>query len=158
MINSIYESLIEKIKEIDTDGLPDEVEIKPQTNIIEKQKVYFWIRLFLKDELLDLQVGDDFEICYTNSGEKLVTKFIAFGKKNLNRDLDSQIINYDPEDDKKILTLMVDSDEFESDKIPFIRTLFRTSSYYQFQVYKRDELTFKNTRTGKIVDYIDCNF
>jgi hypothetical protein len=157
-ISSIYDSLIEQIKGIETNGLSDEVESNPQMKIIEKQKVYFWIRLFLKEELLDLQVGDDFEICYTKSGENLTTKFIAFGKKNLNRDLDSQIVNYDPEDDKRILTLMLDSDEFQSDTIPFIRTLFKSSSYFQFQVYKRTDLTFKNTRTNTIVEYIDCDF
>ena len=76
----------------------------------------------------------------------------------MNRDLDEELVSYDPEDDKKILTLMVDSDELESDKIPFIRTLFKTSSYYQFQVYKRSDLTFTNQRTDQDVEYIDCDF
>jgi hypothetical protein len=156
--NSIYESLIEQIKEIDTNNITDSKEDDIKSEIIEKQKVYFWIRLFLKEELNDLQIGDDFELSYKMSGESLTTKFIAFGKKNLNRDLDSQIVNYDPEDNKKILTLMVDSDYFESDDLPFIRTLFKTSSYYQFQVYKRTDLSFKNLRTGEVVEYVDCDF
>jgi len=155
---SIYESLIEQIKEINTEGLTDNVEKNPQMKIIEKQKVYFWIRLILKEELDDIKVGDDFKITYKFSGENLMTKFIAYGKKNLNRDLDEELVSYDPEDDKKILTLMVDSDELESDKIPFIRTLFKTSSYYQFQVYKRSDLTFTNQRTDQDVEYIDCDF
>lgn len=155
---SIYDSLIEQIKEIDTKDLKDDVDNNPQMKIIEKQKVYFWIRLFLKEELTDLEIGDDFEICYLSSGEKLLTKFIAFGKKNLNRDLDEEIVNYDPEDDKRILTLMVDSDELQSDKIPFIRTLFKASPYFQFQVYKRTDLTFTNKRNNQIVEYIDCDF
>jgi hypothetical protein len=155
---SIYESLIEQIKEINTEGLTDNVEKDPQMKIIEKQKVYFWIRLILKEELDDIKIGDDFKITYKFSGENLMTKFIAYGKKNLNRDLDEELVSYDPEDDKKILTLMVDSDELESDKIPFIRTLFKTSSYYQFQVYKRSDLTFTNQRTDQDVEYIDCDF
>lgn len=156
--NSIYESLIEQIKEIDTKNLVDSQENDIKSEIVEKQKVYFWIRLFLKEELADLEIGDDFELSYKISGESLVTKFIAFGKKNLNRDLDSQIVNYDPEDNKKVLTLMVDSDYFESDDLPFIRTLFKTSSYYQFQVYKRTDLVFKNVRTSEVVEYVDCDF
>jgi hypothetical protein len=168
-LGSIYDSLIEQIKEIDTEGLSDNVENNPQMKIIEKQKVYFWIRLILKEELDDIKVGDDFKITYKFSGEDLMTKFIAYGKKNLNRDLDKEIVSYDPEDDKKILTLMVDSDEvwspsrdllleLESNKIPFIRTLFKTSPYYQFQVYKRSDLTFTNQRTNQDVEYIDCDF
>ena len=157
-LGSIYDSLIEQIKEIDTEGLSDNVENNPQMKIIEKQKVYFWIRLILKEELDDIKVGDDFKIAYKLSGEDLMTKFIAYGKKNLNRDLDKEIVSYDPEDDKKILTLMVDSDELESNKIPFIRTLFKTSPYYQFQVYKRSDLTFTNQRTNQEVEYIDCDF
>ena len=150
--------MIEQIKEINTEGLTDNVEKNPQMKIIEKQKVYFWIRLILKEELDDIKVGDDFKITYKFSGENLMTKFIAYGKKNLNRDLDEELVSYDPEDDKKILTLMVDSDELESDKIPFIRTLFKTSSYYQFHVYKRSDLTFTNQRTDQDVEYIDCDF
>lgn len=155
---TIYKDLIERIKEIDTQDLTDDVDDSPKMEIIEKQKVYHWIRLFLKEELVDIKEGDDFEICYLKSNEKLLTKFIAFGKKNLNRDLDEEIVNYDPEDDKKVLTLMVDSELLESNEIPFIRTLFKTSSYYQFQVYKRADLTFTNKRTNEVVDYIDCNF
>lgn len=155
---SIYESIIDQIREIDTKDLKDSEDREIKSEIVEKQKVYFWIRLFLKEELNDIEIGDDFEMCYKVSGESLTTKFIAFGKKNLNRDLDSQIVNYDPEDDKKSLTLMVDSDYFESDDLPFIRTLFKTSSYYQFQVYKRTDLSFKNLRTGEVLEYIDCDF
>ena len=77
-LGSIYDSLIEQIKEIDTEGLSDNVENNPQMKIIEKQKVYFWIRLILKEELDDIKVGDDFKITYKFSGEYLMTMFIAF--------------------------------------------------------------------------------
>lgn len=155
---SIYETLIEQIKDISTDDLLDSDDEDIQMKIIEKQKVYFWIRLFLKEELDDLEVGDDFEICYRLSGETLKTKFIAFGKKNLNRDLDNEVISYDREDDNSVLTLMVDSDDLEKSDIPFIRTLFKTSPYYQFQVYRRSDLTFTNNRNQQEVEYIDCQF
>ena len=157
-----YDQLLEAIKKIDTSNLSDENPdyVNPiNSKVLEEQKVYFWIRLYLKDELSDVKPGDDFEICYIKSGETLVTKFVAFGKKNLNRDLDNVIVNYDPEDDKKCLCLMVDEDEMKtSQKIPFIRTLFKTSPYFQFQVYRREELLFSNLRTGVICDYSDCDF
>jgi hypothetical protein len=157
-LDSIYGSLIEQIKSIDTRNLSDNVSEEVSSKIIEKQKIYFWIRLYLKDELSDIQPGDDFEICWTKSGEILVTKFIAFGKKNLNRDLDNVIVNYEPEDNPKCLCLMVDEEQFELDNIPFIRTLFKTSKYFEYQVYRREELTFKNKRTGELCDYVDCDF
>lgn len=157
-ISSIYDSLIEQIKGIDTQDLTDEIKDEVITKEIEKQKVYYWIRLYLKDEIEDLKMGDDFLITYTNSGETLSSKFIAFGKKNLNRDLDNVIVNYDPEDNPKCLCLMVDEEEMNSEKIPFIRTLFKTSTYFEYQVYRREELTFTNTRTCQSCEYIDCDF
>ena len=157
-ISSIYDSLIEQIKSIDTQDLSDDVKDEIITKEIEKQKVYYWIRLYLKDEISDLKIGDDFDITYIRSGETLSGKFIAFGKKNLNRDLDNVIVNYDPEDNPKCLCLMVDEEEMFSDSIPFIRTLFKTSKFFEFQVYRREELTFTNQRTGISAEYVDCDF
>ena len=174
--NVWYSQIIDQLKEIDTDKignyinedgvrLESEMKLGSQdrivtSTIIEKQKVYFWIRLYLKEELSDIIAGDDFKICYTPSGEFLNTKFVAFGKKNLNRDLDNEIINYDPEDNKKVLCLMVDEDDLKenSDRIPFIRSLFKTYGYYEFQIYHRDQLLFTNTRTGINASYLDVDF
>ena len=157
-LQSTYESIIDQIRSIDTSKLSDKIERDTATKIVEKQKVYFWIRLYLKEELGDITPGDDFEICYTPSGEKLTTKFVAFGKKNLNRDLDNVIVNYDPEDEPKTLCLMVDEDDMKADSIPFIRTLFKMSSFFEFQVYRRNELTFTNKRTDFVCEYIDVDF
>jgi hypothetical protein len=160
-ISSIYESLIEQIKGIDTKNLSDthvDYADPITTKEIEKQKVYYWIRLYLKDEISDLKIGDDFDITYIRSGETLSGKFIAFGKKNLNRDLDNVIVNYDPEDNPKCLCIMIDEEEMKSEKIPFIRTLFKTSSFFEYQVYRREELTFTNTRTLQTCEYVDCDF
>jgi hypothetical protein len=156
---SIYEKLIEDIKKIDTDGLSDEVDKGGKVNILEKQKVYFWIRIMLKNEVDDLNIGDDIQIEYSKSGEKLVTKFITYGKKSLNKNVDNVIVSYDPEEDKKLLCLMVDEDEIKTSKsIPFIRTLFKSYPYYEFQVYRREDLTFTNLRNGNKLDYIDADF
>lgn len=156
--SSIYDAIYDQIKNLDTTELPDSVDEGVIYKEVEKQRVYFWIRLYLKNELSDIQIGDDFEICYKSSGEVLTTKFVAFGKKNLNRDLDNMIVNYDPEDNTKCLCLMVDENDFKLDTIPFIRTLFKTSPYFEFQVYRREELIFSNKRTGIVCDYSDCDF
>ena len=156
---TIYEQLIEQIKSID-DNLEytDVLSNVPVLKEIEKQKVYYWIRLYLKEELVDVNPGDDFEIRFQRSGETLMSKFVAFGKKNLNRDLDNVIVNYDPEDNPKCLCLMVDEEEMYSEKIPFIRTLFKTSKFFEYQVYRREELTFTNMRTLVTTEYVDCDF
>lgn len=159
-LQSTYESILDQIRSIDTSKLSDKNERDTTTKIIEKQKVYFWIRLYLKDEVSDITPGDNFEMCYLVSGEKLITKFVAFGKKNLNRDLDNVIINYDPEDNRNVLCLMVDEDDLRenSSNVPFIRTLFKTSTYFQFQVYRRDDIKFTNLRTNESCDYVDVDF
>jgi len=155
------ELILQQIKSIDTKELSD-VNLDYADTIfikeVEKQKIYFWIRLYLKEEMSDLKIGDDFDITYTKSGETLSGKFIAFGKKNLNRDLDNVIVNYDPEDNPKCLCIMVDEEEMKSEKIPFIRTLFKTSTFFEYQVYRREELTFTNTRTLQTCEYVDCDF
>ena len=153
-----YSDILDKIRNINTDDMSYNTDSDIIINETEKQKVYFWIRLLLKEEMNDIQIGDDFEICYLATNESINTKFIAFAKKNLNRDLDNSIINYDPEDDKKILCLMVDEEHIESDSIPFIRTLFKTSKYFEYQVYRRNELVFKNTRTEQVCEYLDADF
>ena len=152
---TLYDEIIESIKKIDTKNISDEINSDLKVDIVEKQKIFFWIRIFLKEEVTDLQVGDNFIMKYIPMNEELTTKFIAFGKKNLNRDLDNVIINFDPEEDKKCLILMVDEEDIKSDKTKFIRTLFKTSPYYEFQVYRRSDLTFTNTRNNAVLDYID---
>jgi hypothetical protein len=160
IIKSDYkEQLLEAIKSLNTEGLSDEMEIVSTSKIIEEQKIYFWIRLYLSEEDLNIQVGDDITISYEPSGEELVTKFICYGKSGLERDHNDEVINYNPEDDKKILCLMVDENHVNySQEIPFIRTLFKTGRHYEYQLMKRDELIFINKRNGIILDYFDCDF
>jgi hypothetical protein len=158
-MSSIYEHIVEQIMGIETEGLRDNVNQVPSSEIIEDQKVYFWIRLYTKEEISDLQEGDDINISYRGE-ETLPVKFITFGKKNINKDSVDEIVGYDPEDDRKCLCLMVDEERVKknSGDIPFIRTLFKTSPYYEFQLYKRNELTFTNTRTEDNYTYIDVDF
>jgi len=156
----IYDSIVQQIKQIDRDDLSDDVDQGPLSSEVEKQKVYIWIRLYIKDEVSDLKEGDDYSITYTETNESLITKFICFGKKNSFKDSDGfGEIQMTSEDDQKCLCLMVDEDTIQTgDEIPFIRTLFKVSRHFDYQVYKREDLVFTNTRTGQSVEYIDCDF
>lgn len=157
-INDYKEGLIESIKKLDTNGITDDIQ-NPISKTIEEQKIYFWIRLYLKDELSDLNPGDDITIKWIPSGEELTTKFICFGKEGLQRDQDDQVVNWNPEDDKKILCLMVDERVVNlSEEIPFIRTLFKTGRHYEYQLVRREELLFINSRNNHQIEYIDCDF
>ena len=154
-----YDNLVEKIKKIDTEEIKDwDSNTDPAMKIVEEQKVYIWIRLFLKEES-NVEIGDNIFMTYTPSGEKLETKFICYGKTDMGKNHDDEIINYNPDDDKKVLCLMVDQEKInKGTDIPFIRTLFKISIHYQYQLVKRDELIFVNSRTGETLDYFDCDY
>ena len=90
-----------------------------------------------------------------------LTVFICYGKTDLTKDHDDleKITNFNPEDDKKILCLMVNQDHInKGTDIPFIRTLFKSGIHYEYQLVKRDELIFINSRTNDILDYFDCDY
>ena len=156
-----YDNLVSQIKSIEVEQIKDwESNTDLAMKVVEEQKVYVWIRLYLKEEV-DVEPGDDIYMNYLPSGEKLSTKFICFDKTSLTKDHNDveKIINFNPEDDKKVLCLMVDQEIINKDNsIPFIRTLFKTSIHYQYKLLKRDELTFTNSRTGKNLEYFDCDY
>jgi hypothetical protein len=159
MENSLYSNLISEIKQINTDELTDVVDKNPVVDVIESQKVYFWTRIYLKDEEVNIEIGDNVIIKYTPSGESLMTKFMCFGKKGVNKDYTEQIINYNAEDDKKILCLMIDEKMVNyNDEIPFIRTLFKTGRHFEYQIVKRTELQFVVEKNQVLLDYYDTDF
>jgi len=153
------EKLVEQVKDMDTKELSDEVDNESSTKIIEEQKIFFWVRLYLNEEDPNVKVGDDITIEWSHSGEKLKTKFAAYGKEGVNKDQGDEVTNYNPEDDKRILCLMIDTKMVNfNDDIPFIRTLFKTGYHYEYQLVKRNDLTFTNDRSGVVLDYFDCDF
>jgi hypothetical protein len=153
-----YDNLVEQIKTIDTEVVKDwNKNTDPAMKILEEQKVYIWIRLYLKEES-DVEIGDDIFMTYTPSGEKLETKFICFGKEGMEKDNDG-LVNWNSEENKKVLCLMVNQDKInKGTDIPFIRTLFKTSIHYQEQLMKRSDLLFINSRTDEYLDYFDCDY
>ena len=155
------EDLVEQVKTLDTTDLSDVISKEEQEikQVVEEQKVYFWIRLYLKEEDSNLVIGDDISIKWTPSGEELKTKFICYGKTGLQKDYDEEIVNYNSEDDMKVLCLMVDEGQVNyNEDIPFVRTLFKVGRHFEYQLVKRSELLFINDRNGMILDYFDCDF
>jgi hypothetical protein len=161
LIKSSYmDTLVEQCKSIDIDESDNWIEDKTiSSKVIDDQKVYFWIRLYLKDENVNILPGDDIVIKYTLSGEELKTKFICYGKQGLLKDNGELITQYNSEDDKKTLCLMIEEKLVNwNDKIPFIRTLFKTGRHYEFQLIKRDELQFIIDKNNIILDWFDSDF
>jgi hypothetical protein len=154
-----YDNLVEQIKTIDTEEVKDwDKNADPAMKVLEEQKVYIWIRLYLKEEA-NIEIGDEIFMTYAPSGEKLSTIFICYGKDNLGKDHEDEMVNYNPEDDKKVLCLMVNQEHINKNTdIPFIRTLFKTSIHYQEQLMKRTDLLFVNGRTDETLDYFDCDY
>ena len=84
---------------------------------------------------------------------------MCFGKINSFKDNGDNQIQTISEDDPKVAILMIDEEEIQNgEHIPFIRTLFKISKHFEYQVYRRDELVFKNERSGQSLEYIDCEF
>lgn len=155
---TLYEFVQEQLMGVDTTELPDEVSDGVLIDVTP-EVVYFWTRLYLKDENPNIEIGDTVYINYTPSGEKLKTQFFAYGKTGLDRNHDDELINFNAEDDKKVLCLMVEEKVVnESEDIPFIRTLFKLGRHYEYQLVKRDELQFVIERNGVLLDYFDSDF
>ena len=104
---TLYEFVQEQLKDLDTADLSDEVSDEIITDITP-EVVYFWTRLYLKEENPNVEIGDWVNITYTTSGEKLKCQFFAYGKSGLERDHDDELINFNAEDDKKVICLMVE--------------------------------------------------
>lgn len=163
-------SLASKIKEkwselvshqlmgVDLDKIDFSTEdFKPRTEIKEKQKIYYWIRVYLREEM-DIEENTDIKITYVDSGETLECKFVCYGKKGAEMDNDG-IMRFNPDDNKKCLCFMVDSDRINtnSDDIPYIRTLFTISKYYTPQIFSVDMLNITYGE-GKKIEYYSIDF
>jgi hypothetical protein len=158
-IDSYQQSLVDQVKQLDITNVDfSSSDFKPRNKIVEKQKIYRWSRLFIKDELSDLKVNDVIQIEHLPTGEILKSVFICYAKKNLEKDSDGNIVTFDGDEDKKILCLMIDIEHLESDKVKFIRTLFQNTKWYEYQLMKRTELLFVNKRTDRSIDYYDVAF
>lgn len=135
-----------------------DIDYVPSTKVVDKQKSYFYIRIYLNNEDSSIKQNDDVIIEYTPYSEKLTTKFIAYGKKGGDRDGGEDLTNYESEDNKRVLCLMIDTDiiNYDSENIKFIRSLFRQSRYFQYQMFRKDE--FEITHNGQKIDYYDIDF
>jgi|ERR1035437_1801382 hypothetical protein len=121
---------------------------------VERQKTYLWVRLYLNNEV-DLQSNDIITITYLS--EKINTKFACYAKTGSEKDEGEFINHYNPEDDKRVLCLMVDYSDLESNNtITTIRSMFKNTPWYRYNLLKRDELVF--THNGKILEYYDSEF
>lgn len=154
---SLYDFVREQLQDVDTADLTDDVSDDVLIDITP-EKVYFWTRLYMANEDPSIKIGDTIWLEYTPSGERLETKFIAYGKKGLERDHEGEVTNYNPEDDARVLCLMIEESVVNnSDSIPFLRTLFKLGRHYEYQLVRRNELIFVK-EDGTIIDYYDCEF
>ena len=157
-----YNYLVEQVQALNLDDVDFETaEYDSIDTKIEKQKVYFWIRVYLNEET-EIEPGDDIEIKYINSGETLLSKFICYAKTgDTSIDLEGEVVtNYNAEDNKKVLCLMVDEEKinYDSEDILFIRKLFRIGRHYDHVLLRRSDLVLTNQRNQKELSYYDIEF
>lgn len=156
--------LAEQIKDLNLDTIDFENSSYDQLKTkIEKQKVYFWIRVYLSEEI-EIEPGSDISIKYVNSGEKLDTKFICYAKMGggtINYENGEPVVaNYNSEDNRKVLCLMVDEEKinYDSEDIPFIKKLFKIGRHYEYQLMKRTDLILTVKSTDEMLNYFDIEF
>ena len=152
-------NVVDQAKIIDVDKVNfDGEDFLPKTKIIQKQKVYIWMRLYIKEEI-NIEPETKIQIQYLNGKETLDTFFMYFGKKGLERNKDGEIVNFNPEDDKKILCLLVDVEKLDIDNkdIPFMKTLFPLGKYYQPQYVKKMDFSFVLPDSVEL-DFYDIDF
>jgi len=139
---------------IDEDGFNRSVNFE----VTEESKIYSWSRVYLTEEFDGLVSGDVITITYVPTGEKLNLTFATYNKKGLVKDNES-VVGYNPDDDKKVICLMVDINEVNTDNsIPFLRTLFKSGRWYQHQLLKRTDLTFECLEKNMVLDYYSVDF
>lgn len=153
---NLLNQLRTSVASISTWTMTDEPDI--QIKEIEKQKEFFWIRIYLSEDDTRLKMGDIVHIEYKPTNEKLEMIFGGYEKVGLTKNYDEEVINYVNDDDKKILCCMIDLHRVnvESEDIPTIRTLFRNSRHYIEELYfKRDIVISFN---GHEYDYTSIGF
>lgn len=150
------DSIIEEIKRIETEEIKDfEVVPKVKVEITQKSKIYFWIRLYLKNEL-EIKQGDKVIINWNIYNEKIETQFFSFSKKGLDKDHLEEITFGNLQDDKKTLLLMVDSDDINYGKeVENLRKLFKLSHHFKDEIIRHDELEFIHNNVN--LDYYDLD-
>lgn len=157
--NNLYEDIKEQVQKIELDKINFEKEdYVPKSVVTQKQKVYFWIRVYLKEEI-KIEANSSVKIIWEPSNEVLTTKFICYAKKGLDKDLDEQVAQYNTEDDKKVLCLMVEEDRINinNEDIPFIKTLFKIGRFFQRQIWRREDMTLID-ESGNNLPWFDIDF
>jgi hypothetical protein len=157
--NLLYQDIADQASKIDLDKVDYSGEdFVPRSEIKQKQKVFFWIRVYLKEEI-NIEPNSNVHIIWKETNEKIETKFICYAKKGLDRDLDEQVTNYNPEDDRRVLCLMVDEDRINihNEDIPFIKTLFRIGRFYQPQVWRKEDMVLMDSNNNEL-PWFDIDF
>jgi hypothetical protein len=154
---SYLDGVVEQVKSIEIDGIDfEKSDYKPKQRVVEKQRVFRWTRVFLKDEVADIQPNDPYIIHHLPTGETLECSFVCYSKKGITKG--DHLVAYDGEDDRKVLCLMIDTDMIGKDNVRTISSLFPNTPYYEYSLMRRDELVFENKRTGERLEYFDVQF
>lgn len=138
--NILLGQLNNSLNNINSSQWKDEPNVKIRE--IEKQKEFFWIRVYLKDDDTVLKVGDIISISYRPTNEKMDMIFGGYEKEGLNKNHNDQVINYVSESDRSILICLVDLNRVnkDSEDIPTIRTFFRNSRHYAEDIFYKNDI------------------
>jgi hypothetical protein len=157
--STYYKEIHEVSKTLNLDQIDFENgDFIPRSEIKQSQQVFFWIRVYLKEEM-EITPMTDVTITWKETNEKLMVKFICYSKKGLDKDGPEEVVNYVDEDDKKVLCLMVEEDRINkhNSDIPFLKTLFKIGRFYEKQIFRRENLLLSDCN-GNEIKWFDIDF
>lgn len=150
---SYKDSILEDLKNLESSVGIDSDKRDTKVVIKNKQREFFWIRVYLKKEDEAFEPGDEIILNLKPKNETLKVVFGSYEKKGLYRDFDKEVVSYQTEEDKKVLCCMVDYEKInkDSEDIPNLRTFFKSSKYYQENLFLKED--FIITHKGRNIEY-----
>lgn len=132
-----------------------------ERKVLEESKEYYWLRLYLREELENIEKGNVVRIRYAPTEEILETTFVCYEKKGQTDQHFSDIIEYIKEDDKRTLCLMIDVSHVNKGKnIDTLKKLFKFSHFYEEVILRREDLRFEVQSNDQwtALEYFDADF
>lgn len=157
-INPIYRAVIEQVKAIEDPSKLDYSNEYVGATIIERQKTFSWVRLYLNNECEDLKSGDVITIHHKYHNETIESFFSFYDKVNNTNKEEDNIKSYIGEDDKKVLCLMVEVEELERSNKTYMKTIIRGSKFFSPDIIRNSDIEITNTRTGQVFDFYMVSF
>lgn len=122
---------------------------------VQKGTEHIWTRIYLREEV-EIDPKDIIEVKYLPNNTSMQMSFICFGKPITSKNSAEGIANYNPEDDRKVLCVMVESSVLKANKTP--NNFFRANPFTSDVLIRIADMEIYNVTKGVKLDYYDIDF